>query len=246
VAERVFHQGLQQQRGDHRVLRFVLDFPHHLKPVGEAHELDRQILLYQRYLFAQRTLVGATAVEHASQNVAEQHGNANRFIGIAAREQGDSVKRVEQHVRMQLCAQRMQLRAGKLRFQLQCAPLALAIARCIFQSETRCMRCGVQHQRHDDRADEHRLDQCGREFERRRPELDVGPDVDRGVQDERENQKRNVHSDGAKIRTPLHGKSSRKREHDWRERYPHVPSRALHRERSPERNRVPLGAGRYV
>jgi len=47
MAERVFNEGLQQQRWNHRVLRFVLDFPHHLKPVGEAHQLDRQILLYQ-------------------------------------------------------------------------------------------------------------------------------------------------------------------------------------------------------
>ena len=109
VLEGVLDEGLHDERRDEAAHRARLERVAHREPVAEPHLLDREVLLHEKELRLERQLGLGGRVEGQAQQLGEAREHEVRGFRVAVDEDTDRVKRVEEEVRLELHAQRLQL-----------------------------------------------------------------------------------------------------------------------------------------
>jgi len=103
-------------------------FADRLQAIGEADALNLQVALDQLQFVGEREMPLAL-LEQRAQQLAEPGNQADDPGGVAgARQRRDAVQAVEEEVRLQLRAQRVEPRAGQLRLELRRGDLRIAVA----------------------------------------------------------------------------------------------------------------------
>src|SRR5690349_740836 len=132
MSDRVLNQWLQEHARHHRVVRARLYLLHYLEPVRKTHSLDLEIRVQCFELFAQRYFLSRAPLSRISKERLEMIDHLRRSIRGFVGQLGDTSKRIEQKVGLQLQVEIMQLRLGELFAQLCGASLTFCeIARCL-------------------------------------------------------------------------------------------------------------------
>ena len=113
VLDRILDERLEQQHRDTRVGGRGVDVERDDQPVAEARALDVEIVVEENELLAQRHLV-LLFIEAATQQRSEPNDHRARARRVLEREDRDRIERVEQKMRPQLRAERVELRASEL------------------------------------------------------------------------------------------------------------------------------------
>ena len=111
----IFHQRLQQQVGNLRLQQFCRNIHADLKTICEANLLDIEIALQILDFLRQRHLRAVGILRGATQKLAEPDDHAHgRIVSLIANQSSDGIERIEHEVRLDLPAQRGELRSGEL------------------------------------------------------------------------------------------------------------------------------------
>ena len=115
MAHRVLEQRLQDQAWHQRVERPRLERHLCLQSIAESRAFDLEIALDHAHFVAQRDQLRAFA-EHVTQQVAQRQQHPERRLDLAALRSSDDdvVERVEEKVRIELLAERVEPRLGDL------------------------------------------------------------------------------------------------------------------------------------
>ena len=117
VAQRVLDERLHDEQRHARARHARIHVDRRLQPVGETNALDVQIALDELQLVGQRQ-VAVPLREQRPQQLAEAGDQPHDTGGIAgARERRDAVQAVEEEVRLELAAQRVEPRRRQLRLK---------------------------------------------------------------------------------------------------------------------------------
>src|SRR5205807_4030570 len=123
VHQGVLHERLQQQLRNRRGVSLRRDLPAHLEPLAKAHLLQVQIRLEEIQLLPERDEIGAAVLEHGAQQRRERAQHTLRRHAVGLDESRYSLQGVEQEMRVQLRAQRLQLALREALPQLQALDL---------------------------------------------------------------------------------------------------------------------------
>ena len=110
VLDRVFDQGLQQERGDHAIQARVADLLVHLQAFAEADALDLQVAARQGQFLAQGDGVALAEAQAAAEKVRQPDAHFAGPGAVGCGQRADRMEAVEQEVRIDLDAQRLQFR----------------------------------------------------------------------------------------------------------------------------------------
>jgi hypothetical protein len=117
VLDRVLHQRLKEEVRDRDRHRVGLNADLDGQAIAEADPHDVDIALEQGELVGERHLFDLPAFEGEAQQVAEPRDHVVGRVDVAVHQRRDPVQRVEQEVRLQLHAQRFELRAREGGFE---------------------------------------------------------------------------------------------------------------------------------
>jgi len=240
VAERVLDQRLQDQRRHQRAQRRLVDAPPHAQAVAEPDLLDLDVAPQEIELGSQRRLELGGAAQQRAQDVPEQRDHLDRARVIGAADQHrDAVERVEQEVRLQLQAERAELRLDELRRERRL--LALLAPHLLGVRERVADPCDarVRHQ-HERRPAQDAVP------DRLEPRLCLGlrgKHAARDGEDRRERDRgggagRGVHGERASARRPGEWEAPAERQDRSRRERPQRPGWHLRREQPRERQRL--------
>jgi hypothetical protein len=127
VLDRVLDERLQQQRRQRDVARVRRDVDRHAQPLLEARLLDVEVRGNQIDLVAQRRELRRRSPQDAAEHARQLHQRVERARRRVLDQIADRRERVEEKVRMELRAQRAQLRLG-------CEPLHLLFTQVAFDA----------------------------------------------------------------------------------------------------------------
>ena len=122
MLDRVLDERLEQKRRHARRADARIDFHGDPDAIAEPRPLDVRVLLQDRELLVDRDELAGLRLQARAKEVGELKDHALGAPRIRVDVGQDGVESVEEEVRTQLSAQRVQLRLGELRPQ----PLALA------------------------------------------------------------------------------------------------------------------------
>ncbi len=145
----VFDDGLQDHAGHQAVERVLIDLFQEAQLVAEADDLDGQIVVDERDLFAERSEALGFSKQPAK-DIRQFVNHAAGAVGIDANERGNRVQCVEQKMRVDLIRQRGQARFGQarvLRLQLAFGAIATPDAKRQRDREESGSRGGRKHPR---------------------------------------------------------------------------------------------------
>src|ERR1035437_6517696 len=117
MLEGVLDEGLHDERRHESAHRARLERVAHGEPVAETNLLDRQVLLDERELRLEWQLGLGGRVEGEAEKLCEAREHEVRGLRVAVDEDADRVERVEEKVRLELHAQRLQLGERELPFE---------------------------------------------------------------------------------------------------------------------------------
>ena len=128
VPHRILHERLNDEQRHAGIGDVGREVDRDLEPIGEARPLNLEVALDDLQLLAQRRMA-IPGVEHVAEQIAEgghQAHDAGRVPGT--RQRGDAVQAVEEEVRLEVPAQRLQPRRRELGLQPRGRHLAILVA----------------------------------------------------------------------------------------------------------------------
>ena len=118
VAKRVLDQRLQDERRHERGADVGIDVPRHVQPIAKAYELDVDEASEVAQLVGERNLGRHLAVERRAKQIAESREHVDGGVVLSfPDETGDRIQRIEQEVRIELHAKRMDARLREIQLQ---------------------------------------------------------------------------------------------------------------------------------
>ena len=119
----VLHQGLHDHRGNPRLLGVVAGPNRKLEPVAETRPLDIEVSADGLQFFVQSHPLPFGAPQGIAKHLRQLLDGPFGAIRAARNQSGNRIQRVEHEVRIDLCAQRPQLRLLGFEQQVLLAPL---------------------------------------------------------------------------------------------------------------------------
>ena len=111
----VLDHRLQNQAGNLREKKIIGNINAVLQTLGEARFLNVEILLRELEFLSERDLLPVGILHDAAQEIAQPGDHADgSIVPIFANQPGDCVERIEQEMRLDLAAKRIQLRLRQL------------------------------------------------------------------------------------------------------------------------------------
>src|SRR6185503_14084104 len=147
MSQRVFRQRLKNQIRHQRPLCRRIDVELDPETIGKPHLLNSEIQLNEVQLLPQFNFLPRRMLERVTQQIAESDEHIDCcLVLVVTNETGDAVQGVEEKVRMQLHAQRIELRLRELCFKTRRQNLAFAVLAIVVERITDADHTAVDQQ----------------------------------------------------------------------------------------------------